>query len=660
MKPYNDIDLLLISAAKNEKSKLIDSISQNPNVIYYANEDGDTILHIVAKFKYKDTLYELIKHASNINMINDNNQPFYYQLYDDNNLIKVLYKYHKKNLSSESLSRYLILPNIYKSKIKNDIYYANVIELLKFNINYNEPKDFPMLIYSLFRKKNHIATLLLEIGASVNVYDKNYNSPLIHAISNKEYNMAKILIDNYNADINYAGLNNNHNILIMALNDNEYVFAMYLLDKNIDVNIVDEYKNNVIMFFIEKDIPSDIFIKILLKSNLDNVNIDGNTPLHVMAKFNKWQNYNTILQKLKFNHLILNDDNKLAIDYVSDMDKNMFIEMISASLYNSKKCEDNCRTMTLLRPKNKHIKKMHQYGTFIPTFFNYGIYITYLLLKYENLGIPFQYYVPDIEINDKQAFKMNMLDYGNNFNIEEYVNALFNYEYHLLPHHIIYFNENLFYIHPRFEFCINKCLQSDKIDYVIIKLTICGENINHANIIIYDKRKKVLEYFEPYGFFGISYRENTMDEFIKNNICRFFNVKTYDCYDYYKNIGFQTFSEDFSKTHVIGDPGGYCLAWCYFYLEQRINNPKLSMKEIIDNNIKKIIEESYDPTYNCFLDFIRGYTYKYHKDKTEIFNIFQIPQKYVTVNALPTKIMRYISEKLYTMFLQTIVNRYFS
>ena len=51
----------------------------------------------------------------------------------------------------------------------------------------------------------------------------------------------------------------------------------------------------------------------------------------------------------------------------------------------------------------------------------------------------------------------------------------------------------------------------------------------------------------------------------------------------------------------VGDLGGFCLAWCIWYIELRINN-NLKPKILVEKTIKKMIREN-----KIFIDFIRNY-----------------------------------------------------
>ena len=66
---------------------------------------------------------------------------------------------------------------------------------------------------------------------------------------------------------------------------------------------------------------------------------------------------------------------------------------------------------------------------------------------------------------------------------------------------------------------------------------------------------------------------------------------------YYLNVkkylpvsGFQSMSDELNELkEKPGDFGGYCLAWCLWYLEHRIINNKYTAKKIIPKLLNKIL-----------------------------------------------------------------------
>ena len=87
------------------------------------------------------------------------------------------------------------------------------------------------------------------------------------------------------------------------------------------------------------------------------------------------------------------------------------------------------------------------------------------------------------------------------------------------------------------------------------------------------------------------------------------------------NISFQTISND-SELNVrkLGDPSGYCLAWTFWYLEMRINNPNIHPKQLVKKAVHSINKENNKKRAKgkyVFIDFIRNYANKLDKLKND-------------------------------------------
>jgi hypothetical protein len=118
----------------------------------------------------------------------------------------------------------------------------------------------------------------------------------------------------------------------------------------------------------------------------------------------------------------------------------------------------------------------------------------------------------------------------------------------------------------------------------------------HANILIYDRQNNTLTRFEPNGMdppYGFNYRHLTLDREIETYFADIFRgVKYVRPKDYLPKIGFQSL-EEYDTTKRIGDPGGFCAAWCIWFAHQVLQYPdipfdKLVKKLIIDIKSKNI------------------------------------------------------------------------
>ena len=69
-------------------------------------------------------------------------------------------------------------------------------------------------------------------------------------------------------------------------------------------------------------------------------------------------------------------------------------------------------------------------------------------------------------------------------------------------------------------------------------------------------------------------------------------------------ISFQQYDVTISD-HRIGDPGGFCLAWSFWFLEYYLLNPDEELKELANNAITHVINSD-----TTFQEFIRSYANK--------------------------------------------------
>ena len=123
----------------------------------------------------------------------------------------------------------------------------------------------------------------------------------------------------------------------------------------------------------------------------------------------------------------------------------------------------------------------------------------------------------------------------------------------------------------------------------------------HANIIYIDINNKVIERFDPYGNIQQIYSEN-IDDILGKEFSKLKGFK-YIGTSYMGVTSFQTLSRE-NDVHKkkFGDLGGFCLAWCFWYIELKLKNKDIQSKELVEKTIKKMIKEKID-----FTDFIRNY-----------------------------------------------------
>lgn len=162
--------------------------------------------------------------------------------------------------------------------------------------------------------------------------------------------------------------------------------------------------------------------------------------------------------------------------------------------------------------------------------------------------------------------------------------------------------------------------------------------INHVTLVIIDKVRKVVEFFDPHGsaFQPKHFFVDWIDEFGKlfycstkvNKTC--FIPKTYKFVNYANSCplySFQTISEmDTTRSHL--DPEGYCMLWSLFFLQARLSNMNIGTRELQEgiiecaenevNMYRFAIPRSNKLTLSKkFMDFIRGFTLYYSNKMDE-------------------------------------------
>ena len=215
------------------------------------------------------------------------------------------------------------------------------------------------------------------------------------------------------------------------------------------------------------------------------------------------------------------------------------------------------------------------------------------------------------QIND--IFKLDICD--NDSNIYDLINLYINNFYNFYCHLIIWKDNSRYYINDvLINYLKENCNNNYKKRFIYIKLSIIinEKNIRHANLILIDNKYKLIERFEPYGDIH-NEAINGLDELLKIKIADVINYK----YDIIQSFpGYQTKTNEYNLNYKsFGDPGGYCLAWCFLFLEVRLIYDNLTSKEVIsliNNYILNIFEKDFkdilkDEQLNKFLVYIRHY-----------------------------------------------------
>lgn len=133
---------------------------------------------------------------------------------------------------------------------------------------------------------------------------------------------------------------------------------------------------------------------------------------------------------------------------------------------------------------------------------------------------------------------------------------------------------------------IQECTRDKKVRFIPIILETVKKNMNHANIIVIDVRKKQIELFEPHG--------NRSDDSTLHHIKKSYSKKKSYLKKFFKEFLDYKFINvvDELKKHTLqaryDSNSGYCITWSLLYFHYKVLNPSVSYKRLIHYIDKKI------------------------------------------------------------------------
>ena len=135
-----------------------------------------------------------------------------------------------------------------------------------------------------------------------------------------------------------------------------------------------------------------------------------------------------------------------------------------------------------------------------------------------------------------------------------------------------------------------------------------------------------VERFEPYG--NTMQLDGGIDEVLEEELTWNTGLKYIKPDDYLPVAGFQTVSDENNLINKkSGDFGGFCLAWCLWYLETKMKNPDVSSKILVDKVINKISKLDLK-----FSEYIRNYSNKINSKRIEYLEQIGIDSKKISDN----------------------------
>ncbi len=664
---------ILHLAAYANKDDILEYISKhNPDLLLKANFEGNTCLHILAASPYHKLLHTLLNTLDRIEsfqVINDKGYTIQHILFYDYNLIKLIIdkKYDINLVKDDNSGGNILHFNITATKEKDDMYYK-VIELLlndKKQRTYIDEHIDSFLSASVIYNAYHVAELLIKHSYDINKLDSSEMTPFLYSLRDLN-KFAKLLIEN-GADINFMRSDGLYNAMIYYIERSDEEMIDLLFKNKFDVDLQSKYLDTTLhRIFVTSSYSPSIISKLIYYGDLNKINIDGNTPMHMLCLNYDLTNYTELLKNKKINISIKNLDHKIALDYVKDDKiKLEYLELFNQNVHKKRSSEQKIIKYTSKIKSGYKLDKIDKlkfdlnnkkvtHGVFNTDAMHNIIYTILLLKKYDNLMIPYQYYIVDKVINTIINSRDNLYVTVESRTIPMLFRTYIKILYELTPYLIMFSTPTEYYFSNKLKFYLDRVIKQENIRFILLKLSIItGHNSLHANILLYDKKLNRLERFEPYGV--MFYDFNQIDDFVDQHIKPLFGSKTkyLNPKEMFKGSGFQRISNDSDNSYrKLDDPGGFCLAWTFFYIEIRIQNPDKPIDELIEQTKSMITftnkTDTKDSLNTNFIDFIRNYSHnldtlknKYMLEaKVSKYNIYDEIQNKDTMQKLQNKLAK--------------------
>jgi hypothetical protein len=486
------------------------------------------------------------------------------------------------------------------------------------------PKESPTLIYTIKERKINICNYILDNfkNINVNIVSKNQFTPLIAAILKDENKIAIKLISK-GANINYSGSENKYVPLSLCFTRGLIDVAEKILEYDVDYNKHDTLLETPIYYIIRyvnfnlniyndtKSSLKSMLEKMIKNSDLLNVNIDNRTPFHLLVKYNMWQDFKQILIDKKFDMNAMDKYKNTPFSELSELNVSDFVDFTDDVIKKGKDTYILYKKPEIFLPDI--INNNTEFGLFNSDGIHCMMYLVYLLKKYDNVSIPIQ--CPHYEKKIWDDKKLQII--SNNSLVELMNNIVLFYNntfYTIMPHILFWANKNIYFRHSDMTIYLSRAIKSKKHRFVLLKLTLIpNKNTLHANIVIYDKNKNIIIRFEPYGDWEFSdsyFLDKKIIDIFKKAIDKKHHktLKYLRPTDYLDKTKFQSVSLGDDTLHKnLGDPAGYCLAWCYWFIELKIKNPELDERKLVEDALNNIILKSDINNTNPLLSHIRGY-----------------------------------------------------
>jgi hypothetical protein len=550
----------------------LDILKMHRFPIYKENDEGLNGFHIAAKYGFYDILFYLI----------DTYPEYIYNKNSDDLVFMDFIDY--KNIN-KFIDLKLDWQRLLEKKINDLLFNLNYKQLIDLFKIY-KPNKIPLhsIVENEHLTGNEIIKILDLFPNELNIRNKDDFSLVFSALYKKDLLILKYLLTK-NIDSDYFTIIHTLHPLRTSLHIDwmeAYDLIWNHIKKNFNYELTNKNLDNIVHFLLENDAHDKTSIEILKNSPSaawNQFNINKISPLELVSELN-FNIYSQFLKDKQVNLDVLNLRNKIKNDVWLK-----FLESLPKYII------DN----SVILEKNTYSHT----NAFQATFKDMSFYILHLKEKYKNL------YCPNLD-----DYKLRNLTNNDDLDMNWPDETL--EKNPILPWIVCYTDEDEYWIHIELNNLINAQRRKKQFDLGFCYLSIRSPDGGlHANILIYDFNQLTIERFDPYGD-SVNY-DKDIDNILEEELTWNTGLTYLKPSDYLPVAGFQTISDELDPLEQKpGDFGGYCLAWCTWYLEHRLKNIHIKPKELVTKLIRKLSLDNH-----TFMENIRNYANKLNAYKTK-------------------------------------------
>lgn len=613
----------------------LDGLKLQKYPIYLENGDGLNGFHLAAKEGNIDILsYFIDTYPEYIYNKNNHNNMFIYYLPGEYFAV-LMNKYPELKWDE------LIETNNVCQHIITTLPYNELINF--FKVYKTKPKNGNQYLFYLL--ENNLLNDNQKINILNNFTDDEINAKIDYGtglIFYALYFNNKILFDyliDRNIDLDYITrtttdttkplLNGTYNDII----NNKYYYSKQIISKIINknkkfYNDTDSYIDNIahsLLYYYK-----NIYSSSILKNENDEVSDTNKNNKKDNAEIIKI--YTTILSYCDNNTWNQHNLDKITpLELLINLDYDIYSKIL---IDNNISINPDIFPTLLKKDNNENINKWIKLYKSLPVYKQVEEKVNITFEPYTHYTM-FQAGILDISIYFlyfKDTYPQLLIPSMKSYVIDGlYSNFTFPLDYFLIeksifPWYIAFYTDDKYHVHPYLNNLINAERRKNNKRFALVFLTIVYTETFHANIIIYDFKNMTIERFDPYGaqiVFGNVYNiDKILDEELTWNT-GFTYLKPAD---YLPFISFQILSHETNiYNKKTGDPGGFCLAWCLWYMETKMKNQDINSKELVLKLINKIKKSEIK-----FNEYIRNYSNKINNIRIDYLKKLNINEKDIT------------------------------